>query len=77
MIGRRSLPFSLSKSERLRKDITPDLHPKEHGFAPGRGPTVPSKSHVFPLEEELHKGGNVQKASLLFEVWRLLADAHP
>ena len=49
---------------------------KEHGFALGRGPTIPPKSHAFSLKEELCKGGIVQKASLLFEAWRFLADHH-
>jgi hypothetical protein len=49
---------------------------QEHAFAPGRGPTIPPKSHAFSLKEELCKGGIVQKASLLFEAWRFLADHH-
>jgi hypothetical protein len=49
---------------------------KEHGVAPGRGPTIPPKSHAFSLKEELCKEGIVQKASLLFEAWRFLADAN-
>jgi len=48
---------------------------KEHAFAPGRGPTFPPKSHAFSLKEELCKGGVAQKASLLFEALRLLAEA--
>jgi hypothetical protein len=38
---------------------------------------IPPKSHAFSLKEELIKGGDLQKASLLFEAWRFLADADP
>jgi hypothetical protein len=62
------------QGRKVKKGHPAGAAPKEHGFAPGRGPTIPPKSHAFSFKEELCKGGVVQKASLLFEARRLLAD---